>query len=55
MEFKWMMIMISVFFLATFGGLAVDSWHKEDTKIACYQAQAEAVKQHVEFKQDCSK
>ena len=52
-------IAMSVFFICIFGGMfvseTVDEHEKGNVQIACYAAQTEAMKQHVEFKQDCSK
>jgi len=52
-------IAASVFFICLFGGMSVTegikAHEKGQVQVACYAAQAEAMKQHVEFKQDCSK
>lgn len=56
---KWFAIAACVFFITLFGGMfateAVTGPAKQNTKAACFNAQAEAARQHVEFKTDCSK
>lgn len=54
MEFKWPMIAVCVIFVAVSVTSIFTHRAKAEVTVACYQAQAEAMRQHVEFKDTCN-
>jgi len=55
MQNMWIPLSIAAFLGCFMAPMAIEKQVQGQVKVACYAAQAEAIKQHVEFKQDCSK
>ena len=54
MEFKWFMIAFASIMASISLAEMVKDWRAGDVQVACYQAKAEAIRQHVEFKESCN-